>query len=117
MFDVSNNLIYYLDEKPLSALELRNACASGRIEEIQVSQEASHNGEYLSKEEALGYQLKNLVYLRKMIHNDEEHEINKETDHLWVVNFFVQVILLLCNSCQRPCFYNQGSVMIFPGGS
>lgn len=79
MFDVSNNLIYYLGEKPLSAQELRDACAAGRVEEIQVSQEASHNGEYLSKEEALGYQLKNLVYLRKMVCNDEEHEISKET--------------------------------------
>ena len=75
LLDPSNNLIYYLEDQPLSLIELKEALVHDRQNDITINPEASHNGNEVDIVDMLAYMSKNLFYLRKAIHSDEVSEM------------------------------------------
>ncbi len=74
-FDPSSNLVYFLNEKPLSLIELKQALCDGKADEITVNEDAAHNDEQVSKTQMLAYMAKNLITLCKCIDSDEQKEM------------------------------------------
>lgn len=78
LLDVSNNLIYFREEKPLSLVELRQVIAEGKTDELTVNDDFSHNGNEVSLMAMLAYMSKNVMCFRKCILSDEEHEMDSK---------------------------------------
>lgn len=78
LLDVSNNLIYFRDGKPLSLVELREAITKGETDKLTANEDFSHNGNAVSLMELFAYMSKNVMCFRKSILSDETHEMDNE---------------------------------------
>lgn len=78
LMDPSSNLIYYLNEIPLSLIELKDALCRGKADEIYINEDATRKDGNVSKTEMLAYMSKNLIFLCKCIHSDESSEMDDD---------------------------------------
>ncbi len=78
MVDPSSNLMYYLEGKPLSLMELKQAFCDGKGEEITINEDAHRGGEQIPVMQMLAYMSKNLVTLCKCVHSCEDKEMSGE---------------------------------------
>lgn len=71
-------MIYYLNEIPLSLIELKDALYRGKADEIYINEDATRKDGNVSKTEMLAYMSKNLIFLCKCIHSDESSEMDDD---------------------------------------
>lgn len=90
LLDVSSNLVYFMDGKPLSIIELRDALVQEKTHLVSINKDASHNGEKADIIDKLAFMSRNLMFLRKGFRSDEDTEVEKENSFCLAPNDLIE---------------------------